>query len=282
MQKSIRCWLWLVLTAITPPLLAAEESRDFIDIGVVPYQSTRVLIAQYEPVRLYLEQTLGRQVKIYTASSFKQFLLNAQNGEYDLVISPAHFARILQKENHFRPLVRYAKGGRGWIMAPLGSGLKTAAGLKGKTLAVPFKLSLASIVCMTSLKEQGLKSDTDFSILEVPSFESAILALQKGEADAAVSAPGAMKQLSQTLQDSVQVIMDTGEYVNLIFLSHPRLPNSLADQLDATLMKFGNETAAGRQFMQNTGFESMLDVTKSDMEALDRYNAETRRLLEEK
>lgn len=264
---------------LSQPCIAEEEKSRPLEIGVVPYQSARVLVNQYEPMRLYLEQIMGSQVSIYTASSFKQFLLNAQHGDYDLAISPAHFARILQKENKFTPLTRYGKGGRGWVMAAPGGMIKSADDMKGKILAVPFQLSLASIVCMTALKEKGLRPGTDFRILEVPSFESAILAIQKGEADAAISTPATMMQMSKHLQESVQPVLDTGEFVSLILLSHPRIDRKKADLIRSALIKFGNETDSGKQFMLSTGFGNMLPVTAKEMDGLERYLGETKRLL---
>ncbi len=252
-----------------------------LEVGVVPYISARALIASYEPMRVYLEQSLGRPVKIYTAAGFKPYFESAQRGDFDLVITAAHFARLLQKEQKFTPLVRYSAGGRGLIMTALNSPIKSLQDLRGKTIALPDQLSLASIVCMTHLRDNGLQAGTDFSLLEVPSFASAILAVQKGDAAAAVSAPGALMQMPRELRESVKPVVDTGEYINLIFLTHPRLGRKTSDSLSRALLKFGNETNEGKQFFSSTGFGSFVPATTKDMNSLDRYVAETRRLLNE-
>jgi phosphonate transport system substrate-binding protein len=250
-----------------------------LDIGVVPYTSARALVASYEPIRLYLEQALGRPVKIYTAPGFKPFFLNAEKGYYDLVISPAHFARLLQKEHKFTPLLRYSAGGRGLIMTALNSPVKTPQDLRGKVIALPDQLSLASIICMSNLLDNGLQPGVDFQLLDVPSFASAILAVQKGDAVAAVSAPGALAQMPPELRDSVRPVLDTGEYINLIYLVHPRLGNDTAEQIKKALYKFGNGTSEGKQFFSGTGFGHFVPATAKEMNSLDRYVAETKRLL---
>jgi phosphonate transport system substrate-binding protein len=252
-----------------------------LEIGVVPYMSPRVLVASYEPMRLYLEQHLGKPVKIYTSSGFKPFLLNAQRGDYDLVISPAHFARILQTNNRFTPFLRYSSGGRGLVMTALDSPIKTPQDLRGKIIALPDQLSLASIVCMTHLGEDGLKPGTDFHLLIVPSFAAAILAVQKGDALAAVSAPGALVQMAPELRASVRPVLDTGDFINLIYLAHPRLGKTTVDKLNHALLKFGNDTSEGKQFFSSTGFGSFVPATAKEMNSLDRYVAETKRLLDE-
>jgi ABC-type phosphate/phosphonate transport system substrate-binding protein len=133
---------------------------------------------------------------------------------------------------------------------------------------------------MTHLNEAGLKPGRDFRLLEVPSFASAILSLQKGDADAAVSAPGALVQMTNEMRDSVRPVVDTGEYVNLIILSHPRLEKKLSGLLGNALLKFGNTTGEGKQFLASTGFGSIIPVTPKDMNNLDRYTPETKRLLD--
>lgn len=282
MKKLFKPLLFAILTfAIWPAYASTKSAPEPMDIGVVPYMSARVLIASYEPMRNFLEQELGRPVRIYTANGFKPFLLHAQKGDYDLVISAAHFARILQTQNHYLPLVRYSSGGRGLVMTKLNSPLKTPQDLRGRVIAVPDQLSLASIVCMTSLRESGLRTGKDFTLLEVPSFASAILSVQKDEAMAAVSAPGALVQMPGEMRESVRPVLDTGDYINLVFLANPHLGKKYAERLNLSLQKFGNETDAGKQFLSSTGFGTIIPATITDMNTLDRYMPETKRLLSE-
>ena len=281
-NKIFKLCLLAALAISSCPALAEDiAAAKPLEVGVIPYMSARVLVNSYEPLRQYLEKVLGKPVKIYTANGFKPFLLNAQRGNYDLVISAAHFARILQKDNQFIPLVRYSKGGRGLVMVALDGPIKTPQDLKGQIIAVPDKLSLASIVCMTALQEKGIKSGTDFKLLEVPSFESAILSIQKGDAAAAFSALGALKSMKKELQESVRPIVDSGEYISLVFLANPQMGTKYSTLLRNTLLKFGSETNEGHQFFARTGFGSIIPVTPQDMKSLDRYATETKRLLNE-
>ncbi len=275
-----------ILTAIfflfagTVPVLAADDNPRSLQIGVVPYLSARILVKSYEPMRQYLEHVLGIPVKIYTANGFGQFLQNAQHGDFDLVITPAHFARLLQQDNKFNPLVRYAKGGRGLVMVARNGEISTLEDLKGKTVAVPFRLSLAAIICVTALQEHGLNDGSNISISEYPSFESALLAVKSGEAAAAVSAPGALQQVSPELRDSVTPVLDTGDYVNLIFMAHPRLHGKMMAVMHNALLKFG-KSEEGEKFFTSTGFGEFLPVTVKDMSGLDKYVPITRHLLAE-
>jgi len=280
MFKLMRYGILVLLSVSSCMAFAKNKTTEKpLEVGIVPYLSARALISTYEPFRQYLEKELGRPVNIYTANGFRQYMINAQNGAYDLVITAAHFARLLQTEQQFTPLVRFAGGNRCLVMTALDSPIKSLSDLHGKTIALPDRLSLASIGCLTYLREHGLNPGTDFQIMEVPTFASAILALQKGEANAAVSAPAALAQMPAELRESVRVVIKTDELFNLVFLANPRLGKKATEQLYTVLEKFEEESSECKLFLRNTGFLGLIPVTASDMSTLDRYADETKRLL---
>ncbi len=280
MHRLLKICFLITLALSTWSASAEVNSRGKpLQIGIVPYISPRSLVTNYEPMRQYLEKALGKPVEIYTATGFKSFYLNAQRGEYDLVISAAHFARLLQSMDKFTPLARYSTGGRGLILTGINNPLTSIEELRGQVIAMPDQLSLASIVCMTYLRENGLQAGIDFHILEVSSFASAILSVKKGEAIAAISAPGALAQMPEELRDSVKPFIDTGEFVSLIFLAPPRLGKINMERLQSALLKFSSQSKEGKQFFGNNGFGSIVPVTPKEMNSLDHYIAETKRLM---
>ncbi len=261
--------------------VSAKDNNEAasLEIGVVPYMSARVLVQSYEPMRLYLEQVLGKPVHIYTANGFKQFFLNAKKGDYDLVISAAHVARILQKDDHFKPVLHFEKNGRALIMVGSNSPIKTLQDIRGMRIAVPDKLSLAAIVAIKSLRENGLKEGVDYTILDVPSFTSAILSISNGEAMAAITAQVVIKQMAGDVQNSVKLLLDAGEFSNLIILTHPRISKSDRVKITRILQNFQLKTNEGKNFISNSHFGEMIPVTDNDMQNLDSYIAESNRLL---
>ena len=274
------CAMALVLALPGGVAHAAEEAAPPpLKIGVVPYLSARTLINSYQPLRNFLQDSLGRPVEVYTATGFKAFFDSTDQGAFDLVVTPAHFARIAQIDNGFVPLVRYSGGARGLLVVPQNSGMKSIQELRGRIIAVPDRLSLASIVCVEYLRQSGLSSALDLRLLETHSFNSAVLTLQKGEAAAAISAPAALMQMPPGLRDSVRILADTGDYINLVFLAHPRLGTKEVERLRQSIQRFADETAAGRTFLESTGFGSIIPASDTDLQRLDPYVAETRRLL---
>lgn len=282
MKRLCKCVFIALLSILVNSSFAQDNaSVKPLQVGVVPYTSARAVVANFEPMRLYLEQALGKPVHIYTSTGFRQFFRNAERGEYDLVISAAHFARILQKEHKFKPLVKFSPGVHSLLMTKLDSPLKTPGELKGQVIAVPDQLALASIVSMAWLRENGLQPDADYKLLEVPSFPSALLAVQKGEAIAAISASPVLAQIPKELRESLKTLADAGEYLQFIFLAHPRLGATASDRISKELLKFSNESSEGKQFFNSTGFGAISPLSPKELSSLDRYVAETKRLLEE-
>jgi phosphonate transport system substrate-binding protein len=268
----------LALLAI-PAIAEGPNKAKPLEIGIVPYMSIRVLIEKYEPLRFYLEQQLGKPVKIYSANGFKPFYMNAVQNQYDIVITAAHFARLLQNEYHFTPLLRFSIPARALIISSINSPLNKLQDLKGQVIAAPDQLSLASIACMTKLRENGLLPGIDFSLLEVPTFPSAILTVQKNEAAAAFTAKAPLTQMPKELQESVKTIVDAGDYSNLLVIANPHITKSDTDLISNTLLKFNTDKATGEKFIAGLGFGPLIPVTASDMKNLDRYMPDTMRLL---
>lgn len=280
MKRLFKCVFVAILVFPVFSVSADDKvSATPLEVGIVPYISARAVIANFEPMRYYLEQSLGRPVRVYTANGFKQFFANAQKGDYDLVISAAHIARVLQQESKFNPIVRFSPGVNSLLMTKLNSPVKSLESLRGQTIAIPDQLAFASVVGMRWLSDKGMKGNKDYKILEVPTFPSALLAVQKGEAMAAISVAPVLAQIPKELKDSLSTLEDTGEFLQFFFLTHPRMDKNDIALLSKELLKFAKETNEGKQFLASTGFGSIIQATSSDMSSLDKYSAETKRLL---
>lgn len=267
-----------LLVFLVRPALAGNQAPA-LTVGVAPYLSTRALLSVYRPLQTHLEGRLGGRVEVFTAADFRAFFESALAGGYDLAIMPAHLARLAERGHGFVPLVRYSSGGRGLLVTRRGTGITTPGDLRGKVVAAPDRLALGTIVVFDWLRARGLQPEQDFIVFQTPSFNSAMHALGNGEAVAAVSAPAALSQMEPSLRDSVQVVVDTGEFLNLVYLAHPRLAPETRARLKAALLAFAHDTAAGKRFFAETGFGDFVEAHPDDLRPVDAYLAETQRLL---
>jgi ABC-type phosphate/phosphonate transport system substrate-binding protein len=256
----------------------AEPTRAGFVFGVLPYHSARVLIAHHRPVVQHLRGDLGGEVRMETAASFRAFQENSSRGDYDLVATAAHFARLLQLDHDFVPLVRLAAGARCNIVVRKDSEITRIEQLAGKLVATPDRLALGTVVCLHLLEQQGLRVDRDFRVQDMATFNSAALAVERGDAPAAVSAPAALLQMRPEERANLRSLVDTAEYTNLVYLAHPRVGAAMREKIKTGLLRFSGEPE-GRAFFTTTGFGAFVPVTAEAMQKLDPYVNETRRLL---
>ena len=62
-----------VIAACFLPRAAWSQGSTALEIGILPNISARVLLAQYQPMRTFLTQSLGRPVQLSTAPSWNAF-----------------------------------------------------------------------------------------------------------------------------------------------------------------------------------------------------------------
>lgn len=277
LRKLVVSGLIVAVAILTPPGKAVADPP--LQLGILPYLPARSLIAEHQPLRAFLQQSLGREVELYTAPDFQTFFESTRQGKYDVVITAAHFARVAQIDQGYVPMVRYSGGARGLVVVARNSPIRRLEQLRGKIIAGPDRLALVSLVVDRWLREHGLQEKRDYTLLPSVSFNTAILTVQHGEAAAAISAPAALRQMPAELRDSVRILGDTGDYTNLIYLANPRLDKREIAQLGELILRFATDTQSGRAFLRSTGFGSIIPATAADMNRLDTYVPETRRLV---
>jgi phosphonate transport system substrate-binding protein len=150
--------------------------------------------------------------------------------------------------------------------------------LKGRRIATPNQLALVTIMGRQLLRDSGLAVEGSVSVLDVASHNNAVLAVQNGEAEAAIISSTALAQMPAELRNSVRVIAQTARVPHVMYLAHPRLEQSIK-HIKAALLKFP-EAAAGRVFLHDAGFEDMRPIDEADLKSMDPYLKELKRLLE--
>ncbi|MBT9613280.1 MAG: phosphate/phosphite/phosphonate ABC transporter substrate-binding protein [Burkholderiales bacterium] len=262
----------------TTPVTAQNASNP-VEMGVFPYLSTRALLDLYEPVRVLLQAELNRPTHLFTATSFKNYVDRTQAGEYDVVVTPPHMARLAQREAGYIPLTIFTRELRGVVVVAKTSAIQTVQDLKGKRIATPNKVALVAIMGSQLLRDKGLGNDVYTLIRDVGSHSNAVLAVQRKEAEAAITEYVALQQMPEDLRNSVRIIAQTQRLPHVMFLAHPRLGQAGVEQVRNLLLRFPN-TAEGRAFLKISGYEGIRTVEEADMKSVDPFIKELKRLLE--
>lgn len=268
----VACWLVL----LAPPAFAKPEP---LIVGVFPYLTTRTLVSTYQPLRLYLQKELNRQVEVVTARDLREFYRRSRSGDYHLIVTPPHFARLHERESSLVPLLSYSNPTVGLLVTRRDSGIKDAAQLRGHKIAIADTAALVAIMSMTWLHNRGLEPSRDYRFRIAGSHNSALMSVVSRETAAAVLGGSAFKQVSAKFKNEIEVLATVGEVMGLVVLAKRDLGDRLPE-LKRTLRDFPH-SADGRTFVETNGIGGFKRIEPAEFEKLDRYLPATSRWLDE-
>ncbi len=257
--------------------VAAWAAPSFI-LGVLPVHSARILAERYEPLRSYLEKSLGQPVRIESAGDFRRFHERTLQGDFDLTITPAHFARLAQKEAGFQPLVQFAPDHDALLIYAADRPLSSVKNLQGRQLAVIDRLAVTVAATLQYLDSQGLEADRDYKIAEHRTHASAAYSLIGGLSAAAVTTSQGLLQMPDDVRRKLVIQKHIADIPAFVFLSKPDAGKPLVEQLKRVLLAFPRESE-GIDFLGHTGYNGLIPASEAAMKRADVFLKETRKAL---
>jgi len=239
-------------------------------LGVLPITSTRILLGNYAPVRAYLQNALGQPLELFAAADFRTFVLNTERGEYDLIVTAVHFARLAQLESGWLPLVRYTALHQTLLVTLRDRPLARLEELRGRVVAGPDPLTLVSMEGRDWLQARGLREDADYTYLATPTTPSAAHALINGQSPLFLGTPQGLLNTPRDVRDQLAVFTALPERANLTWLAHPRLAAQQA-QLKAALLGMNGASAELGSFFEATGYQGVREVQGAELTGADKY-----------
>ena len=271
----IRCAWLMVVTVLTVASAHAEERA--LRVGVLPYLTTNVLITLFQPLRTHLEQKLGRPVELYTAPDVPTFVRRTLDSSYDLTVISPHHARLIQIDAGHIPLVRFSGPLQAAVAVRSESPLRDVSELRGRRVTVSDRSFLTNIVTMRRLASMRI-GEKDLRLTTVSSQNNALMAMARGDADAAIITRFVLNQIPLAQREGFRLIYTSEALPNLVLIARPGLPQGEREALRQVLLTLPT-TPDGRAFLQKSRFQGIQDVTPVFMRQLDSYLPETRRQL---
>ena len=278
MSKFLAYISWLVAFLIACQILPVHAQSAPLVVGVLPTLSPRVLINNYQPIRLYLEQTLKRPVALVTAKDFTTFHKSTMAGDYDIVVTAAHLGRLAQMDAGYIPLASYKSTNRALLVTSKTKPLKSIENLRGQTIATLDRFALIAAQVRVRLEEQGLQERLDYQLLEASSHNSAGYSVLSGKSTLAIISPAGWKQMPETLREGLQVYAALPPVPSSMWLASPHLSREIP-RLKSVLLAFSPGIPQGRQFFEVTGYQGMREVLPEEMKSLDIYTVYLKKYL---
>ncbi|MBR7782780.1 phosphate/phosphite/phosphonate ABC transporter substrate-binding protein [Undibacterium luofuense] len=273
MSLSLSRRRWLALsTGVLSGLAFAETARPLV-IGVIPYLSPSVLLNLFAPVRDHLQKALGRPVVMYTATDVPTYVRRCLNDEYDLLLSSAHFTRLVQRRSASIPLTRFRDSLYGMIYVAGQSGVQHISQLKGKRIALTDRTILVNLEMFRMLRKSNIP-ESDVQLRMSANMNSALLSVAHGEADAAMTAHFAIDQMPASQRSDFRSILQTDPLPNIHLSASPRISPGDRQKIQQAMMTLGDQ-ANGLLFLQRSRFGGVELADEKILKTLDVYLADT-------
>ncbi|MFN4341835.1 MAG: phosphate/phosphite/phosphonate ABC transporter substrate-binding protein [Azonexus sp.] len=276
----------LVCLALSPPFAAqagekpADRATDgrALTVGLMPYLSTRTLLANYQPIAVALEKALQQPVQLLTAPDFDTFVKRVMDGEYDIALLAPHYARLVSKDYGYTPLLMHKTPIRGVLVTSRSQPMNSFDDLRGQSIAIVDRSALIVIAAVVTLAENGLKENTDYRFVETVSHSSALHNAVTGRARAALVSYSTLLLAAPELQRDAVVWRDIVNTPGQCYIAHSRLSPDRQQAVKAALLAF-EKSPEGQQFFEKTKHGGLREPTADDLALIDRLLPETRRQL---
>lgn len=263
--------LFATLGALSLESAAAAPLR----VGLAPYLSPAALLAAFRNLREQLEQRLQRPVELRTARDFRSLLEAAARLDHDMVLLPAHVARLAITDWRFEPMVATLETVNIVVLVKDGGAVRSVADLKGRQAAMLDRLSLSGTVGRNWLAQQGLAADV--TVVSTPSVNSAMFALDRDEVAMVVIADTQLLALPPTTPRGDRVLAVLRDIPGPVYVARPGLPAAELAGIRAAMLAFDPDPARP----QVAANSRLRPLVSADLAALDPYAAIARKALAE-
>ena len=252
---------------------AAAAPGAPLRIALTPYLSPAALLAAFRPIREHLERALARPIEMVTAKDFAALIEATRRGDYDAVLLPAHLARLAVADWHYEPLASVPEPVTVQVLVRAGGPIKTVPDLRGRKAGMLDALSLVATVGRQWLQEQGLASSV--AVVALPSVNSALISLDRGEVEAVVAAASQLVNLPESTPRTERVLATIRDIPGLIYVAHSRLAPAEVVSLRAALVAYRPDPSRPK----STANAVLQVVTAEQLAPLEPFAVQARRAL---
>ncbi len=239
-------------------------------MGVFPYISATRIVKLYGPLVRFLERESGREIRLVSAPSFRQFIKRCSTQSYALIHNAPHFALREKLQGRYVPIYRFEKKLKGVVFVRSASPVHSVEQLRGTTVAMPDALAVVSMLGEVYFSSIGLEAGRDYTVLHTASHNNTILAVLGGKVNAGVMAGPVLQMFENKQPGRLRVIAETAEIPGAMFQLSSRMDQQLQAKFRQAFAKF-TETPAGKVFFHNSPFTGLSKVTPQDLKSLEQY-----------
>ena len=256
----------LVSILVSGPVYADEQHIQF---GIFPYVSPGQLVKFHNPLRAYMEETLGVKVGLVTAPSFKDFVARTKQGKYDIIMTAPHLGKLAEVQGYKR-IAHSMHEVQGIYLVRKDSDIKQLTDLKGKVITLIGRAAIITQMVEYQLKSLGMEDGKDFTFRFTRTHNNAMYAPLRGESDASVTGILLFNKIGEEDRKNVRVIGKTPVAPGFLVMAGKRITEEQRNKLMNALLNYIN-TPAGKEYLKTTGLVRFERITDQEMQDLEPY-----------
>ncbi|MBO9471070.1 phosphate/phosphite/phosphonate ABC transporter substrate-binding protein [Endozoicomonas sp. G2_2] len=270
----------LSLFALCVPAIAGQANPDTLRVALLPDESPQTIIKENAALQSYLEDRLGKQIKLVVTTDYSSMIEAARFERIDLAyFGPLSYVLANKSGAQLEPFAAKLKDGettyRSVLVGNVAAGVDKISDIQGKPMAYGDPASTSShLIPKKVLLDAGLETDRDYQENFTGSHDAVATAVQNGHAKAG----GLSKPIFESLiergiisKDKVQVLTYSEPYPQYPWVMQSYLDDQLKDKIRSAFMELADEDILGALGAEGFGKieDSDYDVVRDLMPLLD-------------
>lgn len=253
-----------------PTAYAQTVAKDKpLVMGFFPLYSAVVLFERYGPLKNYLEDRLGRSVRLETAKDFPTFLKRTAERRYDFAVTAPHFALRAVDDGNYRIVATHKNSGQQLILVHKDNDWRGLESLRGKVVGTAAAKALMTRMGKRRLAEAGISGNDAPTYIAYKSHNAAVEAVLAGKVDAVITSNNVASKMMG--QGKPVRILDKGViYPNMPLMIATDQPTSLDRSIQEALLAL-SDNASGSSLLKRIGSKGYRIVNAKDYEVLRPY-----------
>ncbi|MAX53849.1 MULTISPECIES: phosphate/phosphite/phosphonate ABC transporter substrate-binding protein [unclassified Methylophaga] len=260
----------MLLTATTTTF-AADADPDMLKVALLPDENASQIIKRNQPLKDYLEEKLGKKIKLIVTTDYSSMIEAMRFGRIDLAyFGPLSYV-LAKSKSDIEPFAAMVKNGkptyRSVIIANANAGIESFEDIEGKKMAYGDQASTSShLIPKSILQENGLTAKTNYEEHFVGSHDAVAVNVANGNADAGgLSEVIFNSLLSRGLIDKadIKVIGYSKDYPQYPWAMRSNLNNDLKQKIKVTFINLDNA-----EVLKSFKAEGFAAVTDSDYDVI--------------
>ncbi|MCL1484364.1 phosphate/phosphite/phosphonate ABC transporter substrate-binding protein [Marinobacter sp. M3C] len=261
-----------LMMGMTMQASAANSDPDLLKVALLPDENASELIKRNQPLKDYLESTLGKEVELIVTTDYSSMIEAMRFGRIDLAyFGPLSYVMAKSKSD-IEPFAAMIVDGkptyRSILIANAESGVESYADIKGKKMVYGDRASTSShLIPKTVLLESaGLKAGRDYEAHFVGSHDSVAVNVANGNAEAG----GLSEVIFQHVidrglidRDKVRILGYSGEFPQYPWAMRSNLNPELKEKIRNAFLSIDDE-----EILSNLKAEGFAAIQDSDYDVI--------------